>query len=231
MRNFLFLTLASALAFGTAVSHAQTTTTLTITPNVYTCFNFSAEYPLCNDIPITDTEGHSGSFWLHVSGAGSWTVFHGYFHYLGNPQDNFLDPITSYTYLGTTGNVSGSAQFKGVDIDGAPFTGTINYTAQTFVRCGHGCLTYAMFTGGSVTITYGGEVKTDNQLSSLDLKHGATPDFIPPPPPTHPEIPGYYYIGLCLGDNQQCTSDYPYLLLIDDPNIGWWVYTPDDPSW
>lgn len=144
--------LAVAFALGTAVSHALTTTTLTIIPNTYTCFNFSPVYPICDGIPLTDQKGDAGRFWLYV-GDQDWLVFQGSFAYL----DGKLTTITSYKYTiyrysRTKGAVRGTATFKGITSKGIPYTGTLTYTANTFIRCGRGCYTEAIFTGGSVTV-------------------------------------------------------------------------------
>ena len=144
--------IAVAIALGTAVSHAVTTTTFTITPNTYTCFNFSPVNPNCDCIPLRDQQGHAGSFWLYA-GDGDWLVFHGSEVY----RDGKLTTITSYKYSSyrysrTKGTAKGTATFKGITSNGISYTGTLTNTANTFTRCGRGCYPEATFTGGSVTV-------------------------------------------------------------------------------
>jgi hypothetical protein len=144
--------LAAAFALGTAVSHAQTTTTLAITPNIYTCFNFSPVYPICDGIPLRDQMGHAGHLWLYV-GDGDWLVFQSSFAYLDGKLTTIASyKYSSYRYSRTKGVARGTATFKGITSNGIPYTGTLTYTANMFTRCGHGCYSEATFTGGSVRV-------------------------------------------------------------------------------
>ena len=103
----------------------------------------------CYDVPLAyqsaDGSWVYGSMWIDYSTTGGFTLFRDGMATLGTAQ--VASGATS-TPTGTTATISGT------DSTGSPYGGTLALTTSSFVSCSHGCRSYVVVTGGTVTINY-----------------------------------------------------------------------------
>jgi hypothetical protein len=135
MKKILPLLLAVVFA-PFAFSQSTRVYTLNVTPAHPTLCSYTPSAPDCYGIPITDNAtGESGQIWLY----SSWIQFMSGYQGLGMA-------------LVTSNNGTGAVTFKDEATEGKTYTGTLNFTYQTYL-CGRWHNQHCWeITGGTLTV-------------------------------------------------------------------------------